>query len=135
MACHQSKTSKQRNFMHLLCCFTFIEAQVDHFLPLKYVNTIGTTFILSLSGASGQQASLPGTISSPGPSTIPPGRLDLSNLAPSVQQYFQEGIAPSTQWSYRTAMKQFHHFLQQIQCHKPLTRFRALAMLFFFLPS
>ena len=37
-------------------------------------------------------------------------RLDLTTLDPSVQHYFQHGLAPSTQRTYNTAMKCFHTF-------------------------
>jgi len=37
-------------------------------------------------------------------------RLDINSLAPSVQQYFQHGLAPSTRKSYQAAMKCFRSF-------------------------
>ena len=37
-------------------------------------------------------------------------RLDINSLAPSVQQYLQHGLAPSTQKSYQAAMKRFRSF-------------------------
>ena len=36
--------------------------------------------------------------------------MDLSNLAPSVQRYFQAGLAPATHKTYHAAMKRFHNF-------------------------
>ena len=45
-----------------------------------------------------------------GPPAGPPGRLDLPDLAASVQSYFQAGLAPATHRSYQAALKRFHEF-------------------------
>ena len=47
------------------------------------------------------------------PSQPPPrysGRLGVSAMAPAVQRYFQEGLAPSTRRTYNAAMKRFYSF-------------------------
>ena len=38
------------------------------------------------------------------------GRLDISAMGPSIQRYFQYGLAPSTQKTYQAAIKRFHTF-------------------------
>ena len=40
-------------------------------------------------------------------------------MAPAVQGYFQEGLAPSTHRTYNTAMRQFHKFCTQFNVHSP----------------
>ena len=40
-------------------------------------------------------------------------------MAPAVQGYFQEGLAPSTHRTYNAAMRQFHKFCTQFNVHSP----------------
>ena len=61
----------------------------------------------------------PCVTNSPGPPLRSAGRLDLSALDPSVQLYFQNGLAPSTQRTYATAMKQFHTFCTMYNVNTP----------------
>ena len=56
----------------------------------------------------------------PGPSSQPAGRLDESSLAPSVQRYFQGGLASSTQATYSAALRRFHSFCTQYNIFTPL---------------
>ena len=46
-------------------------------------------------------------------------QLDLSALEPSVQHYFQNGLAPSIQKTYQAAMKHFHSFCTQYNILQP----------------
>ena len=54
-----------------------------------------------------------------GPPTAPTGGLDIRAMAPAVQGYFQEGLAPSTHRTYNAAMRQFHKFCTQFNVHSP----------------
>lgn len=45
--------------------------------------------------------------------------MDINSLAPSVQQYFQHGLAPSTRKSYQAAMKRFHSFCRVYNIFTP----------------
>ena len=47
------------------------------------------------------------------------GRLDLSMLEPFLQFYFQNGLAPSTQKTYKAAIKHFHSFCVQYNVLQP----------------
>ena len=58
----------------------------------------------------------------PHPTGPPPGslsQLDLSALEPSVQHYFQNGLALSTQKTYQAAIKRFHSFCCQYNVLQP----------------
>ncbi len=54
-----------------------------------------------------------------GPADESSVRLDLSSLASSVQHYFQEGLAQSTQKSYDTALRRFHAFCTKFNISAP----------------
>ena len=45
--------------------------------------------------------------------------MDLSSLEPSVQHYFQNGLAPSTQKTYKAAIKRFHNFCARYNVLQP----------------
>lgn len=45
--------------------------------------------------------------------------MDLSSLAPSVQKYFQDGLAPSTQKTYAAALRRFHAFCLKFNVSSP----------------
>ena len=49
----------------------------------------------------------------------PPGRLDLTALAPSIQHYFDQGLAQSTLKTYNAAMKRFHAFCVKFKLLSP----------------
>ena len=45
--------------------------------------------------------------------------MDISDLGPTVQGYFQAGLAPATQASYRAALKKFHNFCTKYNIRYP----------------
>ena len=99
--------------MHLLRCLVFIEARQGCFLHLVYIDTKANLLADALSRnnlplflSKVPYANLQPTGSASG-STV---GLDLSALEPSIQLYFQNGLAPSTQKTYKAAMKRFHSF-------------------------
>ena len=49
----------------------------------------------------------------------PTGGLDLSHLEGSVQQYFQQGLAPSTRKAYQSATRRFHNFCTKYNVWNP----------------
>ena len=70
----------------------------------------GQTFCFPTENARGRPAPISCLPPAPGPAAGPPGGLDVSSLAGSMQQYFLAGLAPSTHQTYRTAMKRFNAF-------------------------
>ena len=84
---------------------TYIETKANHL-----ADDLSRNDILFIQGAIGQEASIASLRSATGP---PPGstcRLDLPELAPALQKYFQAGLAQSTQKTYGAAMKRFYQF-------------------------
>ena len=52
----------------------------------------------------------------------PPGlnsRLDITAMAPAVQRYFQDGLAPSTRRTYDSAMRKFSTFCEHYHVTDP----------------
>ena len=45
--------------------------------------------------------------------------MGLASLAPTVQRYFHQGLAPSTQKTYSAALKNFNSFCQRFSVHTP----------------
>ena len=54
--------------------------------------------------------------------------LDLSKLQIAVQQYFINGLAPSTRKSYHAGQSHYHHFCQQLRVTPIPTSERVLLM-------
>ena len=61
-------------------------------------------------GSRGRPAAIPSVSATSGPPAGPASRLDLTDLEPTVQHFFEAGLAPSTQKTYKAAMKRFHSF-------------------------
>ena len=109
VACLRSRTSKDTGVMHLLRCLVFIEAYHHCHLHPMYIDTRSNHLADDLSRDNlfsffhkvpGADVLATGSV----------GRLDLNALAPSVQRYFQSGLAPSTQATYKAATKRFYLF-------------------------
>ncbi len=58
---------------------------------------------------------------SSGLSARPPGRLDVSTLESSVRRYFEAGLAPSTQKTYKAAIKRFLSFCTCYNIYTPFS--------------
>jgi len=56
------------------------------------------------------------------------GGLDFSELQIAVQQYFVNGLAPSTRKSYQAGQSHYHHFCQQLNVTPIPTSERILLM-------
>ena len=91
-------------------CLVFIEAQNVCYLYPSYIDTRANHLAgdLSRNNASlfSQRYPTPTPICS-GSATGHHSRMDLSVLAPTVQFYFESGLAPSTKKSYQVAIKRF----------------------------
>ena len=106
--------------MHLLRCLVFIEAHNDCYIYSSYIDTKSNHLAddLSRNRLSAFLSKVPSANRHPTPSVPttaqspfqPPSRLDISALEPSVRSYFQQGLAPSTQKTYKAAMKRFNTF-------------------------
>ena len=114
--------------MHLLRCLVFLKARYQCFMFPTFINTRANHLAddLSRNNAASFLSKVPGAPSTiigvaptPPPTAGPPSGLDLSALAPAVQQYFQAGLAPSTQRSYQAAMKRFYNFCTSLNVTDP----------------
>ena len=122
VACLRTRSSRHEGIMHLLRCLVFIEAHFDCFLHPEYINTKQNHLADDLSCPLSFQRYQEQPTLQPrpaGPSPQPSGRLDLAALAPSVQRYFQSGLAPSTQKTYGAALKRFHAFCIKFNVTNP----------------
>ena len=122
-ACLNSRTSKSKGIMYLLRCLLFIEARHRCYLCPVYIDTHANYLADALS-----QNNLPLFVSkhphaAPLRSLTSPHLLDLlldrSANWTSVQCYFQNGLAPSTQKAYQAAMKRSYDFCSQYNVIQP----------------
>ena len=100
VACLHTRTSKHKGPMHLLRCLVFVEAHFKCHIYLAYINThlnhladdLSRNNLLSfpIKGARSRQGPISCIRPPPGSPTGPSSQLDLSDLAPSVQCYFQQ---------------------------------------------
>ena len=74
---------------------------------------------LSFQGPPSRHPANTSSAASTGLTPGPNPRLGLSSLAPSVQHYFQEGLAPSTRRSYDSARKKFSTFCDRFKVSDP----------------
>ena len=79
----------------------------------------GIICLLSVEGTNSQQVSSSNTSSPPQPPTVNGGGLDFTSLDPALQFYFEQGLAQSTQCTYRAAMKRFVEFCSQYMIFNP----------------
>ena len=117
ISCIRLQTSWQKGLMHLLRCPVYVEARFSFAIVPLYINMKANVLAdelsrdpFSLEGTRGRYQ--PNTSLGPaaGPSPRATSRLDQSDLPPSVQGYFQRGLAASTQSTYRAALRRFHTF-------------------------
>ena len=66
--------------------------------------------IFFIKGASSLPSPQPGVATAAGLTPQPGSRLDIPDLATALQEYFQAGLAPSTQRTYGAGMKHFTKF-------------------------
>lgn len=114
----RSRSSCDEGLMHLIRCLVCVEASHNCYLNPQYIPTKANHLADDLSRdnvSSFLQCSLsqPLLITSITAASGPPGSnslLDFSVLAPSVQFYFKQGLAPSTLKTYQAATKRFYSF-------------------------
>ena len=126
VACLKSRTSKSKGVMHLLCCLVYIEARQQCYLKPVYIDTKSNYLAdaLSRNNLPLFLSKVPGADPYPTQVSLPLldlllDPLDLSTLEPSVQHYFLNGLAPSTQRTYQAAMKRFNSFCAQYNVLQP----------------
>ena len=128
MAGLRSSTSRDRGLMHLLWCLVFVEAHHQCQLVPEYIDTRANNLAddLSRNNTSSfllkdrcQPLPISGVPPTPQPPARPTGRLDVSHVAASVQQYFQAGLVPSTQKSYQATMCRFYKFCTMYSINTP----------------
>ena len=98
VACLRSHTSQDRHCMHMLRTLAFVEARHTFSLQPQYINTTDNNLAacpeislhLLLGGHQGNAPTNPLGGSAPGPIA----GLDLTALAPAVQQYFRKDSLP-----------------------------------------
>ena len=125
----RSRTSRESHIMHMLRTLAFIEARHTFCLMPQYTDTKANhladdlsrehAFFHSYRGPPSRRTANISAAASTGLTPGPNPRLGLSSLAPSVQHYFQEGLAPSTRRSYDSAMKKFSTFCDRFQVSDP----------------
>ena len=107
--------------MHLLRCMVFAEARLQCSLAPTYIETKANHLAddLSRNNISSFLFKVPSAKKHPSPVSAPlldllldqpTRRLDLPELAPALQKYFQAGLAQSNQKTYGAAMKRFYQF-------------------------
>lgn len=127
VACLRSRSSRDKGVMHLLRSLVFIEAHFNCHLKATYINTHANHLAddLSRNNLTSFLRKMPQ--SNPYPTQVPlllldllldpEAKLDLSSLAPALHQYFQAGLAPSTNKAYQTATRRFHNFCLKYNVH------------------
>ena len=117
------RSSKAKGIMHLLRCLVFIEAYHHFHLSAQYINThanhLADDLFLPCQGSSCRPVPNPSLATPLGTTPQPTGGLDLSQLEDSVQHYFQQGLAPSTQNAYKAATRRFHTFCAKYNVWNP----------------
>ena len=129
MACLRSRSSRDTAVMHLLRCLVFVEAHYWCHLHPMYIDTRSNHLADDLSrnnlsslfiqGPRSRPPPIMGITAAAGPPPGPSGRLAIDALAQSVQHYFCNGLAPSTQKTYQAAMKRFSSFCTKYNVTTP----------------
>ena len=105
--------------MHLLRCLVFIEATFNFSIAPMYISTKENVLAddLSYNCLASFFSKVPHAdhVPTPAPTQLldlllEQQALDQSDLAPAVQGYFQQGLASSTQSTYKAALKKFYMF-------------------------
>ena len=125
----RSRSCRDKAVMHLLRCLVFVEAHLGCYLRPEYINTRHNHLAddLSRNHLSSFLSKVPEADRQPTPTSShlldlllnPQASTDLSSLAPSVQRYFQDGLAPSTQKTYAAALRCFHTFCLKFNVVSP----------------
>ena len=114
--------------IYMLCTLAFVEARHSFIMHAVYIDTPANHLADDLSRNSlSSFLKVPQADAQPTPRThrvlspVPgPSRgLDLSALAPVVQQYFQAGLAPFTQRTYDSGLRRFYAFCTKYNVWNP----------------